>query len=324
MKCFLPWLAALTVASIFPGVALCDEYPSKPVRVVVPYPAAGGVDILARTVAERLAARWHQPVVVENKSGAGTIIGAEFVARSAPDGYTLLLTTDATITSNPHTHAKLPHDPMKDFAPITLLIVGPQLVVVHASVAASSMNELAALAKRQPGALNYASYGNGSQPHLLFEAFKVKTGAPISHIPYRGAAPGLQAVVAGEVHLALVPLALSRPFIQAGRLKPIAIGRAERARELPDLPTLGEAGFSDIYPLTWFGLFAPAGTPRPIVLKVQADVAAIFSDPEFRERHILQRGYDPAVGTPEEFAAFIRSDHAAKGQLIKRAGLRPE
>lgn len=304
--------------------AMAQDFPSRPVRIIVPYPAAGGVDILARALADALATAWKQSVVVDNRSGGGTIIGAEFVARSAPDGTTLLFTTDSTITGNPHTHAKLPHDPLKDFAPVTLLIIAPQVVVVHPSVQANSLTELIALAKRSNVNLNYASYGNGSQGHLLFEALKAKTGMPLAHIPYRGAAPGLQAVVAGEVQVSLVPLALSRALVQSGKLRPLAIGRPERSPELPNVPTLKELGLGDTYPLTWFGLFAPAATPPDIVQRINTDVTRILSAPDFRERHINQRGYDLAVGTIAEFVEFIRNDYAEKASFVRRAGLKPE
>lgn len=319
------WAVSLVLAlQLLPGIAESQEYPLRPVRMIVPYPAGGGVDLMARVMAERLSKIWGQPVLVENKAGGGTIIGAEFVAKAAPDGYTLLLTTDATITSNPLLHSRLPYDSLKDFAPITQLIGAPQIVVAHPSVTANTMDELVALARNKPGMLNYGSYGNGSQPHLLFESFKTQSGAQIASIPYRGAAPGLQAVVVGEVHLALVPIALSRGFIQTGKLKPIAIARTQRDPSLPLVPTLREAGFPDIDPITWFGLFATGGTPQPVIARIHTSVATIFADREFQERQVLQKGYDSAIGSPEEFAAFIRQDLEHKAKLIKGARIRAE
>ena len=216
---------------------------------------------MARVIAERLSQTWGQPVLVDNKPGAGTIIGAEFVARAAPDGYTLLLTTDATFTGNPHLYSKLPYDPVKDFAPITQLIGAPRPVFRRCSPAKS---------------------------------------------------------------FALVPIAMSRSFIQTGKLKPLAIARAEREPAQPNVPTLREAGFPNIDPLICFGLFATGGTPRPSIAKIQADIAVIFADREFRERHVLQKGYDPVISSPEEFATFIRQDFAHKARLIKSAGIRAE
>ena len=310
---------------IFPSSALPQDYPSRPVRVIVPYPPGGGLDIMARVVSERLSRRWSQPVLVENKPGGASIIGSEFVARSAPDGYTLLITSDVTMTSNPHMYVKLPYDPLKDFAAVTQLLWSSQIVVAHPSVPVGTMPELAALAQRKPGELNYGSMGNGSQPHLLYESFGAQIGARFTNIPYKGLAPALQAVLAGEVQLFLAPIALSRSAIQAGKLKAIAIAAAARSPLLPDVPTLREAGYPNIDPHTWFGVFATGGSPRPVVRKIHADIVAIFSDPEFRTSQVVEKGYEPATSSsPEDFTAFIRSDLAYKAQLIKNARIRAE
>lgn len=317
----------LAIAIVLFGMAaaaFAQPYPSRPVRIVVPYPPGGGVDGMARPLADQLSRRWGQPVLVENKAGAATIIGAEQVAKATPDGYTLLLTSESTITSNPHIYAKLPYDPIKDLAPVTQLISLPQMVIAHPSVSANSLQELVALAKVQPGTLNYGSYGGGSQPHLLFEGLKAQAGIALTHVPYKGIAPALQAALAGEVQLTMAGASVSRGHIDAGKLKPLAIARKERLALLPNVPTLREAGYPDIDPQSWFGLFATGGTPREAVEKIYQDVAAAFSEPQFRERHMLQRGFDPVLSSPEEFARFIQEDLRAKAMLIKLSGARPE
>ena len=307
-----------------PGAAWSQQYPTGPVRVVVPYPPGGGVDGLARPLADRLGKAWGQPVIVENKPGGGTIIGGDFVARATPDGYTLLLTSDSTITSNPHLYTKLPYDPLKDLAPVTQLIDLHQMVVVHPSVSANTLQELVALAKAKPNSLNYGSYGSGSQPHLLFEGLKAETGIQIAHIPYKGLAPALAAAVAGEVQMTLGGAATSRGHITTGRLKALAIARHERLAIMPDIPTLREAGFPNIHPQPWFGLFATGGTPPAVLARIQKEVARILAEPTFREREIDGKGYTGVGSTPQEFATFIRSDYAYKGRLIKISGARAE
>lgn len=317
-------LALLTLSLGIVFGASAQTYPSKPVRIIVPYPPGGGVDGIARPLADQLSKRWGQPVLVENKAGAATIIGAEQVARAAPDGYTLLLTSESTITSNPHIYPTLPYDPLKDLAPVTQLIVLPQMVVAHPSVSANSLQELVALAKAQPGRLNYGSYGSGSQPHLLYEGLKAQAGIGLTHVPYKGIAPALQAVLAGEVQLTMAGASVARGHIEAGKLKPLAIARKERLALMPNVPTLREAGYPDIDPQSWFGLFATGGSPREAIDRVYRDVAAAFSEPEFRQRHMLQRGFDPVLSTPEEFAKFIQEDLRSKATLIKLSGAKPE
>lgn len=301
-----------------------QDFPQRSVRIVVPYPPGGGVDGLARPLAERLGRAWNQPVVIDNRAGAATMIGGDAVAKSAPDGHTLLLTTDSSITSNPHLYAKMPFDPMRDLSPVTQLIDLHQMVVAHASVPASTLSELVALARSRAGTLNYGSYGSGSQPHLLFEALKAQTGITIAHIPYKGIAPALTAAIAGEVQLTLGGAATTRAHFQSGRLKPLAIARDQRLALYPDVPTLREAGFPDIDPKPWFGVFAPAATPRATVERIRRDIAAVLNEAEFREREITGKGYTGVGSTPEEFAAFIRADFEHKGRLIRVSGAKAE
>ena len=317
-------LVLIAFATVLCAAAHAQEFPGKPVRIVVPYPPGGGVDGMARPIADRLSRLWNQPVVVENKPGASTIIGSDFVAKATPDGLTLLLTSDSSITSNPHLYPKMPFDPVKDLAPVTQLIDLFQMVVAHPSVPARTMQELVELAKARPGTLNYGSYGSGSQPNLLFEALKTQTGISITHIPYKGIAPALTAAVAGEVQLTMGGTATSRGYFAAGRLKPLAIARAQRLSALPEVPTLREAGFPDIDPKPWFGLFAPAGTPAAILEKIQKDVYTVITDPEFDKREMTGKGYGAVGSTPAEFAAFIKNDLEYKGRLIKLSGAKAE
>ncbi len=316
------WLVCCGLALVQP--VLAQDFPSRPVRIVVPYPAGGGVDGLARPLAERLSRLWGQPVVIDNRAGAATQIGGDNVAKSAPDGHTLLLTTDQSITSNPHLYPKMPFDPIKDLAPVTQLIDLHQMVIAHPSVSAASLQELVALARSKPGALNYGSFGSGSQPHLLFEALKAQTSVQLAHIPYKGIAPAMTATLAGEVQLTLGAPATTRGHSQAGKLKPLAIARSERLASYPDVPTLREAGFADIDPRPWFGVFAPAATPRGVIDRIRRDIAAILAEPEFREKEITSRGNSPVGSTPEEFAAFIRADLDYKGKLIRVSGAKAE
>jgi tripartite-type tricarboxylate transporter receptor subunit TctC len=301
-----------------------QDYPGKLVRVVVPYPPGGGVDGMARPVADRLTRLWHQPVIVENRPGAGTMVGADAVAKAPADGYTLLFTSDSTITSNPYLYDKSPLDPIKDLAPITQLIDLHQMVVVHPSVPVDSLQALVAYAKAKPDTLNYGSYGSGSQPHLLFEALKAETGIKIAHVPYKGIAPALTATIAGEVQMTLGGAATTGEHFAAGKLKPLAIARQSRLDLYPNVPTLREAGFADVDPKPWYGLFAPAGTPRAVVDKIQKDVTAVLADPEFRAREVVGKGYTGVASTPDAFAAFIRSDLEYKGRLIRISGAKAE
>jgi len=307
-----------------PNALWAQAYPSKAVRIVVPYPPGGGGDLLGRLFSARLSQFWGQPVLVENKPGAATIIGTDAVAKAEPDGYTLLVTSDSSITSNPHLYPKLSYDPLKDLAPVTLLIRSNMVVVVHPSVPARTLTELVALAKAQPGKLNYSSFGSGSQPHLLFEALQREAGINITHVPYKGLGPALTATVAGEVQMTLASAATAIGQIDSGKLRPLAITRADRSPLMPELPTLKDSGFPSIDPQAWFGLFAPGGTPPAIVNKIQHDVAQILLDPEFMEREITRRGYTAGGLNSEAFAAFIKEDFEYKRRLIRISGAKAE
>ncbi len=322
MNLFRVFAAALC---LLPLCAMAQTYPTHAVKIVVPYAPGGGVDVIARVLAERLQAKWGQPVIVENKTGASTIIGAVAVAKAAPDGHTLLLTSESTITSNPYLFDKLPYDPVRDLIPITELVSLPQMVVAHPSVAAGTLDELVALAKAKPNDLSYASYGSGSLPHLLFEGLKARSGAQITQVPYKGITPAVTAVLAGEVQLTLAGVPSAQAHIRAGKLKPLAIARDKRLPDLPQVPTLREAGFADIDPhASWFGLFVTSGTPGSVVQKIYKDVAEVGADPVFRDRHVLSRGFDPVFSSPEAFVKFIQADMRQKAQLIRISGAKAE
>jgi tripartite-type tricarboxylate transporter receptor subunit TctC len=319
----LKFAAALACAMAACAAHAQSTYPTRQVRIVVAYPPGGGIDIMARQLAERLAPQWGQPVVVENRPGGSTIPATELVARSPADGHTILLTTDSTFSINPHLFAKLPYSD-RDFVAVTQLILLQQLLLAHPSVPASNLAELVALAKAKPGTLNYGSYGSGSQPHLAAETLKAKAGIDLVHIPYKGIPFAVPAAIAGEVQLTFSGIASSRAHVQAGRLKPLAIGGSKRSPLMPDVPTFAEQGYPEVETHAWFGLFVPAGTPRAAVDRIYRDVAAVFNDPGFREKEVVQKGYDLVASSPDAFAAFIVRDREARGRAVKLSGAKAE
>jgi tripartite-type tricarboxylate transporter receptor subunit TctC len=304
--------------------AQSSDFPSRQVRIVVPFPPGGGLDALARALAERLQAGWGQAVVVDNRPGGSTVPGTDIVAKAPPDGHTLLITADNSITSNPHLIRGLPHDPMKDLAPVSLLVDVHQMVLVHPSVGARSVAELVAAARAAPGQFNFGSYGIASQPHLCFGALVARERIEMVHVPYRGLTPAVLATLAGEVQMTLAGIASGATHIRAGTLRALAVGRPTRFEALPDVPTLAEAGFDDIDPRTWFGAFAPAGTPAALLTRIQRDIATAMAAPTVRDRHLLPAGYTVHAATPEATAAFLQQDLAYKARLIRAAGITPD
>ena len=313
-------LAVMLAIAAAPAFA---QWPARAVRIVVAYPPGGGIDVLARQLADRLSPLWGQPVVVENRPGGSTIPATELVAKSPADGYTILLTTDSTFSINPHLFARLPYSD-QDFIPVTQLILLQQLILAHPSVTANDVKELVALARAKPGMLNYGSYGSGSQPHLAAEMLKSKAGIDIVHIPYKGIPFAVPAAIAGEVQLTFSGIASSRAHVQAGRLKALAIGGPQRSPLMPDVPTFAEQGYVEVETHAWFGLFVPAGTPRVAVDRIHRDVAAVLREPVFREREIVQKGYDLVASSPEEFAAYLIRDREARGRAVKISGAKAE
>jgi tripartite-type tricarboxylate transporter receptor subunit TctC len=317
-------LTGLHTASAQTPAPSAATYPNKQLRIVVPYPPGGGIDAMARILGVQLGQRWGQTVIVDNKPGAGTILAAEFVAKAPADGYTLMLTTDATVTINQHLYAKLPYDPVKDFVPITQLVFLNQLLLAHPSVPATNLKELIAYAKTSPGKLNYASYGSGSQPNLAMEMLKSQAGIDIVHVPYKGIPQAVPAAIANEVQLTFSGAASSMAHLKSGRLKALAIGGKTRLGVVSDVPTFAEQGFPDIPSNAWFGLFAPAGTPRDIVLKVHAEVTRILNEPEFRQQEVTAKGYELVASKPEEFVSFLAADSTRNAQAVRISGAKAE
>ena len=317
-------LAATVLLALLPGVAPAQTWPAKPVRIVVAYPAGGGIDVMARQLAERLGAAWGQPVVVENKPGANTIVAADSVAKSASDGYTVLMTTDATFSINPHLYASLPFDTQRDFVPVTMLVLLQQLLVAHPATPFNDLKGLIETAKAKPGSINYASYGSGSQPHLAGEMLKHKAGIDLVHVPYKGISLAVPAVIAGEVQLTFAGIATSTAPLKSGRIKPIAIGGAKRSQLFPDVPTFTELGYPEVETHAWFGLFLPAGSPREAVSRIYADVKRIVDEPEFRQKQLIDRGYEAVGSSPDEFSMYILKDRESRGRAVKISGAKAE
>jgi len=319
-----PLRFVLLLLACFALGAHAQTWPAKPVRIVVAYPPGGGIDVMARQIAERLTRAWGQPVVVENRPGANTIIATDAVAKSAPDGHTLLMTTDATFSINPHLYRKLPYDAQKDFIPVTMLVLLQQLLVAHPALPANSLGELISLAKQKPGTINYASYGSGSQPHLAGEMLKSKAGIDLVHVPYKGISLAVPAVMAGEVQLTFAGIATSAPQLKAGRIKAFAIGGTQRSPLFPQVPTFTELGYPEVETHAWFGLFVPARSPKDAVEKIHSDVKRILEDPEFRQKQLVARGYDVVGSPPGEFAAYIRKDSESRARAVRISGAKAE
>ncbi|HZE62071.1 MAG TPA: tripartite tricarboxylate transporter substrate binding protein [Burkholderiales bacterium] len=313
------FLAALLIA-----FATAAAAQNKPVRIAVAYPPGGGIDVMGRQIAEKLTAAWGRPVVVENRPGANTIVATEAVARAAPDGSTILLTTDATFSINPHLYAKLPYDAERDFIPVTMLVLLQQLLVANPSLPADTLAELIALAKATPGTINYASYGSGSQPHLSGEMLKYKAGIDLVHVPYKGISLAVPAAMAGEVQLTFAGIATSLPQLKAGRIKALAIGGPKRSPLLPEVPTFAELGYPEVETHAWFGLFLPARSPAEAVERVYADTRKILDDPDFRQKQLIDKGYDVVGSSPAEFAAYIKRDSASRARAVKISGAKAE
>jgi tripartite-type tricarboxylate transporter receptor subunit TctC len=313
-------LAAVCATMAACGAASAAEYPTRPVRVVVPYPAGGPVDITARAIGPKLAEALGQSVVIDNRGGAGSILGSDLVAKSAPDGYTLLLCTTANAI-NASLIPKLPYDMQKDFAPITMVAIITSVLVVHPSVPAYSVKELIALAKAKPGQLSYASTGNGTPTHLAAELFKSMAGLDIVHIPYKGAALAVVDLISGQVQLSLISAPGVVPHIKAGRLRALAVTNAKRSALLPELPTLSEAGLPGYESEGWHGLFAPAHTPQVIVDRLYREFAAILRTPE-TSSYLLNGGAEPVGMPPGQFTVKLRDEIAKWARVVKATGMK--
>lgn len=300
------------------------SFATRPVRVIVPYPPGGGIDVLARALAPELSQLWGQPVVVENVAGAGGIIGTEKVASAPGDGHTLLMATNPAVVGNRFLYKSLPYDPDRNLAPVILVLQSGQIAVAHPSLAAGTIKELVDLARRSPGKIAYSSYGNGSQPHLFFESIAKREGVEFLHVPYKGIAPAQTATVAGEVMLTIASPGQVGAMVRGGRLKALAIGVSTRSRDFPAVPTTAEAGYPYALSSIWYGMFAPATTPPALVERIARDVASVARRPDFADKQITSRGLDLVAGTPAEFAAAIKAEVVTTGEMIKAAGVKPE
>ena len=304
--------------------ATAQSYPSRPIRFVVPYPPAGSVDIAARAVGQKLSEAWGQPVVVDNRAGAGGNIGADLVAKSPADGYTLLMGAVATHAINPTLYAKIPYDPVKDFAPVALVVQVPNILVVNPSVPAKTVKELIELARAKPGTLNFGSGSTGSTGHLAGELFNTMAGVKMVHIPYKGAAPAMSDLLSGQVHLMFDNLANALPNVKAGRLRALAVTTLARSPAVPDLPTVAESGLPGFDLTTWFGVMVPAGTPPEIVIKLNAEIVRALNTKDMHERLETMGAEAPTNNTPEHFAAFIRTEAAKYARVVKESGAKVE
>ena len=308
--------------AVFAGAANAQSYPTKAVRLVVPFLAGGSTDIVGRTVAQKLTEMWGQQVIVDNRPGGGTTIGTDIVAKAAPDGYTLLV-TPAPFTINPSLLARLPYDALNDFAPITLINTTPLVLVVNPGVPVKTVKELIALAKAKPGKLNFGSSGTGGSNHLAGELFNAMAGVKMVHIPYKGNAGALTDIVGGHLDVVYNGITSAIALIRGGKLRALAVTSLQRSAALPEVPTLDELGLKGFESVAWNGLTAPAKTPRDVLMKINADVVRIVGSPELRER-LKAEGSDPVGSSPEQFAAFLRNEIAKWAKVIKFANVKPE
>jgi tripartite-type tricarboxylate transporter receptor subunit TctC len=303
------------------AVATAQSFPSKPLRIVVPFAAGGPTDITARLVAPRMTELLGQPVIIDNRAGATGIIGAELVAKSPADGYTLLFGTASVVAINMVTHAKLPFDTLRDFLPLTPVMTTSTILVVHPSVPAKTLKELVALAKARPGEVTMGSAGTGGTLHLPIEMLMRSAGVKITHVPYKGAAPAVTDVVGGQLTGMFVDLPVISPYLKAGRVRPLAMASPKRSPYFPDVPTTKEAGYANVELQNYYALFVPIKTPRDVVAKLHDAVVKTVNTPAVRDR-LVESGADPLTMTPEEFTRFVRADIEMWGRVVKEAGVK--
>jgi tripartite-type tricarboxylate transporter receptor subunit TctC len=316
-------IAALLFGAAFIASARAEDYPSRLVRFIVPFPPGGGVDLVIRVAAQDLSAKWGTPVIVENRAGAGGTVGTEVVYRAPPDGYTLLATVNQTITTAPYLFKSLQYDPSK-LTPITLMVRSDNFVLAHPSVPANSLRELVDLVKKEPKKWNYGSFGRGSQPQLLFEYLNSKEGLDLLHVPYNGISPLLIAMITGEVSFTTGSAGVAGEFLRTRKLKALAISGKKRSPQFPEVPTTEEAGFGYLQSSIWYAVFAPPGTPSNIVNKIGTDLRAILQNPAFVEQQVAARGLDPIASTPDELADVVRKETAAIKTMIDTARIQAE
>ena len=316
-------LAAAAASAPWPARAQApDAWPSKPIRFILPFPPGGGTDILGRLIAERLTAGLGQPVVTENRGGAGGNVGAEAAAKSAPDGYTIVLVAPSLCIS-PSLYSKLNYDPVKDFAPVSLVATVPNVMVTNPLVPAKTLKDFIALAKSKPGELNFGSGGSGTSNHLAGELFNIVADVKLVHVPYKGVNLAMNDVLSGRVQLVFIGIPAAAPHIKAGRLRALALAAPRRSPVLPDVPTADEAGLPKFEVTTWYGILAPAGTPKTVVSRLNSELVRIMHAPELKER-LDALATDPVTSTPDEFADLIVREIAKWGDVVRRAGLKAD
>ena len=314
---FVTLLAGFTAAAPLPAAA--QAWPDKPIRLILGVPAGATPDVTARLIMPGVSQSLGQPLVADNRGGAGGLIAAEIVAKSAPDGYTLFISSPGALTILPSLRKSVPYDTLRDFAPISLISVGPFVLITHPSVPVKSVKELIALAKSQPGKLNYASAGNGVANHLAMEMFKQMAGVDITHVPYKGAPQAVTDVLAGHMNMMFNSIAPIIANIKAGRVRVLGIASSKRSPQLPDVPTISEAGVPGFEAVNWFGMFAPAKTPKPIITRVNEAVVKVLRSPDVQAQFVAL-GADPVGDSPEEFAAFVRRDMERYAKVVKLSG----
>jgi tripartite-type tricarboxylate transporter receptor subunit TctC len=307
---------------LVPLAARAQDFPNRQIRLIVPFPAGGPNDIIARLVGQRMSELFKQTIIIDNRSGQAGVLGTDVVAKAAPDGYTIGIVSASSIVINP-TMEKIAYDPKKDLAPVTLVTTVPEMLVVASNVPANNMAELVALARAQPGKLNFASAGVGGLPHLAGELFKLTAKIDIVHVPYRGAAPAINDLLGQQVQMVFLDLPVILPQIQAGRLKPIALGARQRAPTAPDVPTTAEVGMPDLLIENWYGMFAPSGTPQNIVAEINRVANAAMNDPQVKQK-LADQGLTVAGDTPEQFRAFIDSETTKWAKVMNEAGVKIE
>jgi tripartite-type tricarboxylate transporter receptor subunit TctC len=311
--------AVVALAGSAPAAA--QVYPSKPVRMVLPYPPGGGSDTIGRPLAQKLSESLGQQVVVENRGGANGNIGMEHAARAAPDGYTIVFALTAQLAINPGLYGKVPYDPVKDFAPITLLGTGAYILVVHPSLPAKSVKQLVALAKAQPGQIAYSSSGSGSGGHLAAELLNSMAGIRMLHVPYKGGGPALMDLIAGQVQVLFSTQLASWPHIQSGRIRALAVSTAKRPASIPDLPTIAESGLPGYDSGVWYGVLAPAGTPRDVITRLNGEIIRALNQPDYRGL-LVNNAIDPIGSPPEQLGQYIKSELVKWAKVVKDAGVR--
>jgi tripartite-type tricarboxylate transporter receptor subunit TctC len=313
MLCTAAALAALS------ATAYAQSYPSKPIRMVVPFAAGGPTDVYARSVGQELSRILGQPVIVDNKPGAGGNLGADFVAKSAPDGYNIVLGAVGAFAVNMTLYPKMPYDVLRDFAPVSLIAIVPMMLVVNPALPVKTPRDLVELAKARPGQLSYGSAGNGTSVHMSTEMFKALTGIDMVHVPYKGVAPAMTDLIGGQLQLMFSDATSAIPHAKSGKVRPVAV--TKRIEVMPEIPTFAELGYAGYDPTVWYGVFAPAGTPRDTVVKLNGAIAKALQAPEVRER-LISQGANPVNNTPEEFTAFVRDEIARWGKVVKASGAR--